>query len=200
MSNDPGTCLLHYWSSLVYLVYSSPRGNQYRSFPCRCRFFATWQHYEEIRLENNVGSCVGTSVLFTCLRVTHLKETSFFAFALFALSYVIIIVSYSSILVFFVKERRRKKHLRSGSNSVAVTSQIEGRVAFTLAIVIGIFSACWFPLIISFFATGGHLVKLHGPAFMWIRTLAVSNSAMNFLIYSWRIRDFREAYAKIETN
>jgi len=148
-------------------------------------------------LKTMLAAVWGTSVLFTCLRVTHLKETSFFAFALFALSYVIIIVSYSSILVFLVKERRRKKHLRSGSNSVVVTSQIEGRVAFTLAIVIGIFSACWFPLIISFFATGGHLVKLHGPAFMWIRTLAVSNSAMNFLIYSWRIRDFREAYAKI---
>ena len=139
----------------------------------------------------------GTAILFTSLRVPFYKETSLFAFALFALSYVIIIVSYASIVTFLVKEKRRKKYLRSTSSSVVVTSQVERRVAFTLAIVIGIFSACWFPLIISFFATGKHLVKLHGRAFMWMRTLAVSNSAMNFLIYSWRIRDFRDAYARI---
>lgn len=139
----------------------------------------------------------GTAILFTSLRVPFYKETSLFAFALFALSYVIIIVSYASIVTFLVKEKRRKKYLRSTSSSVVVTSQVERRVAFTLAIVIGIFSACWLPLIISFFATGKHLVKLHGRAFMWMRTLAVSNSAMNFLIYSWRIRDFRDAYARI---
>lgn len=141
----------------------------------------------------------GTAILFTSLRVPFYKETSLFAFALFAVSYIVIIVTYVSIVTFLVKERQRKKYFRSAVSSVAVTShyEVERRVAFTLAIVIGIFSACWFPLIISFFATGKHMVKLHGPAFMWMRTLAVSNSAMNFLIYSWRIRDFRDAYAKI---
>ena len=141
----------------------------------------------------------GTAILFTSLRVPFYKETSLFAFALFAVSYIVIMVSYVSIVTFLVKERQRKKYFRSAASSVAVTShyEVERRVAFTLAIVIGIFSACWFPLIISFFATGKHMVKLHGPAFMWMRTLAVSNSAMNFLIYSWRIRDFRDAYAKI---
>lgn len=141
----------------------------------------------------------GTAILFTSLRVPFYKETSLFAFGLFAVSYIIIIVSYVSIVTFLVKERQRKKHFRSAESSVAVKShyEVERRVAFTLAIVIGIFSACWFPLIISFFATGKHMVKLHGPAFMWMRTLGVSNSAMNFLIYSWRICDFRDAYAKI---
>ena len=163
------------------VVYSLRHDNIMKKYGLKIMLAAVW----------------GTAVLFTCLRVPLLKETSFFAFVLFAVSYVIITVSYASIVTFLVKERRRKKYLRSASSSIVVTSKVERRVALTLAIVIGIFSACWFPLIIAFFATGKHLVKIHDCSFMWIRTLAVSNSAMNFLIYSWRIRDFREAYAKI---
>lgn len=136
----------------------------------------------------------GIAILFTSIRVV--DETSILAFVLFVLSYLIITVSYASIFIFLVKERRKRKYLTE-SRPDAITSNVERRVAFTLAIVILVFSACWFPLIITFFASGKHLVKVHGPAFMWIRTLAVSNSAMNFLIYSWRIRDFREAYVKI---
>ena len=165
----------------IAVVFSLRHGNIMKKYGLKIMLAAVW----------------GTAVSFTCLRVPLLKETSLFAFVLFAVSYVVITVSYVSIVTFLVKERRRKKYLRSASNSVVATSQVERRVTFTLAIVIGIFSACWFPLIISFFAAGRHLVQLYGSAFMWIRTFAVSNSAMNFLIYSWRIRDFREAYAKI---
>ena len=32
---------------------------------------------------------------------------------------------------------------------------------------------------------------------MWLWTLGLSNSAMNFLIYSANIRDFKEAYVDI---
>ena len=32
---------------------------------------------------------------------------------------------------------------------------------------------------------------------MWLCTLALSNSAMNFLIYSAKIRDFKDAYIGI---
>ena len=138
----------------------------------------------------------GIAILFTAIRVV--DETSILAFVLFVLSYLIITVSYASIFIFLMKERGKRKYLRgTESRPDAITSNVERRVAFTLAIVILVFSACWFPLITTFFASGKHLVKVHGPAFMWIRTLAVSNSAMNFLIYSWRIGDFREAYVKI---
>ena len=139
----------------------------------------------------------GIAILFTAIRIE--DETSFLAFILFVLSYLIITVSYASIFIFLIKERGKRKYLRGAeSRPDAISSNVERRVAFTLAIVILVFSACWFPLIITFFASEKHLVKVHGPAFMWIRTLAVSNSAMtNFLIYSWRIRDFRDAYVKI---
>ena len=135
-------------------------------------------------------------IIFASLRVPFLKATSYLAFVLFVISYGVIIGSYVSIMVFLVKEKRRKSHLRA-QPTVVVNSKIERRVAFTLAIVIGIFSACWFPMIIVFFAAGKSLVKMHGTAYMWIRSLALSNSAMNFIIYSARIRDFWDAYASI---
>ena len=74
---------------------------------------------------------------------------------------------------------------------------VERRVALTLAIVIILFSVSWFPLVDVFFITGKSLVESYGPAYMWIRSLALSNSAMNFVIYSARIRDFRDAYISI---
>ena len=74
---------------------------------------------------------------------------------------------------------------------------VERRVALTLAIVIILFSVTWFPLIAVFFIAGKSLVEKYGPAYMWIRSLALSNSAMNFVVYSARIRDFRDAYISI---
>ena len=40
-------------------------------------------------------------------------------------------------------------------------------------------------------------LKLNGPLHMWLQTLALSNSAMIFLIYSGKIGDFRDAFVGI---
>ncbi|KAJ7382572.1 adrenocorticotropic hormone [Desmophyllum pertusum] len=105
---------------------------------------------------------------------------------MFGLSYAIIIVFYTFIVAFLVRRNRPV--------STAVNSRFEMRVAITLAIVTGVFTACWFPLIVSLFVTGKPLVRPRGVAHMWIRTIALSNSAMNFVIYTSRIPDFRAAY------
>lgn len=47
---------------------------------------------------------------------------------------------------------------------------MEIRVACSLAIVIAVFTACWFPLIVTMFATGEKLVRPKEPAHMWFRT------------------------------
>ena len=151
---------------------------------------------ESYGLKTMLAVVWGTAIIFASLRVPFLSETSYMVLGMFAIGFVLIIGLYASIVFFLFKEKRRKIHLRA-QPSVVVSSKTERRVAFTLAIVIGIFSACWFPMIIVFFATGKSLVKMHGTAYMWIRTLALSNSAMNFIIYSARIRDFRDAYALI---
>ena len=117
----------------------------------------------------------------------------FLATGLFALSYVIIILSYLLIVALVFHQKRKRKAFGARKRS----SRVEVRVACTLAIVIGVFTACWVPLITGWFATGKPLFKRHGPVHMWLRTLSLSNSAMNFLIYTAKMPDFRDAYARI---
>ena len=122
---------------------------------------------------------------------------AFLAAGTFGLNYIIIVVSYLLIVAFLFKIKRKRNQVRARPAIANVNSSVEVRVACTLAIVIGVFTACWVPVMTAMFATGGSLIKRYGPVHMWLRTLALSNSAMNFLIYSAKIRDFRDAYADI---
>lgn len=122
---------------------------------------------------------------------------AFLATGTFGFSYIIIVVSYLLIVVFLFKIKKKRSQLQARRSSEDNNSRVEVRVACTLAIVIGIFSVCWFPLMILLFATGGSIVTPNGPAHFWIRTLALSNSAMNFLIYTARIREFHGAYTGV---
>ncbi|XP_020630523.1 adenosine receptor A2a-like [Orbicella faveolata] len=122
---------------------------------------------------------------------------AFLGLATFALSYAIIMVFYALIVAFLIKLRKERNQQTPRTLSVQINYRVEIHVAFTLAIVIGVFTLCWFPLVIALFAAGKSLVKPQGAAHMWIRTVALSNSAMNFLIYSLRIADFRQAYGAI---
>ena len=141
----------------------------------------------------------GVATVFASLRVPFLKETAYMVVAMFIIGYFLVIGCYLSITIsVFLLRRRNKQASRQGRTvRISVSSKVERRFAFTLAIVIGVFTACWFPMIVVFFAAGKSLVKMYGTAFMWIRTLALLNSAMNFFIYSARIRDFRDAFAII---
>ncbi|KAJ7382574.1 Melanocortin receptor 5 [Desmophyllum pertusum] len=119
----------------------------------------------------------------------------YLALAMFSISYATVFLCYSLIVISLAKHRKQRNQLRAHSSSDVSQSRVEIRVAFTLAIVIFVFIACWFPLIGILFATRKPLVKKHGAAYMWMRTLALSNSAMNFLIYGSRMQNFREAFA-----
>ena len=109
----------------------------------------------------------------------------------------LIIGCYLSITISLFLLRRKKRHVQQGRTLTSIRSKVERRFAFTLAIVIGVFTACWVPFIVVGYGAGKSLVKLYGTAYMWATTLALLNSAMNFLIYSARIRDFRHSYALI---
>ena len=106
-------------------------------------------------------------------------------------------VSYLLIMVFLHIRQRKRKQLQAREVAVDPSPHMEIRVACTLAIVIGVFTACWVPVMTALFAAGKSLIKRNGPLRMWPRTLAFSNSAMNFLIYSARLRDFKDSYAAI---
>ncbi|XP_078373111.1 adenosine receptor A2b-like [Oculina patagonica] len=120
-------------------------------------------------------------------------------FAFFVVSYSIIFLSYLLIVISLLKHRRQTKHLRSHSSGNDCQLHVELRVALTLAIVIVVFTACWVPLVATMFVTGMPMVMVRVDAipYMWMRTLALSNSAMNFLIYGSRMKNFREAFAVI---
>ena len=97
--------------------------------------------------------------------------------------------------------QEEKKATQENSKRFCETefSRMEVRVSCTLAIVVGIFTACWVLSITVMFATmtGKPLLGQDGPLDMWPRTLALSNSPMNFLIYSAKIWDFKDAYVDI---
>ena len=115
-------------------------------------------------------------------------------------SYFLISFFYFLIVVFLLRHKRKRKQLSRARNvSVKLTSRMEVRVTCTLAIAIGIFTASWAPGIAVIFTgmIGKPLIGPNGPFAMWLVTLALSNSAMNFLIYSAKIRDFKEAYVSI---
>ena len=140
----------------------------------------------------------GVSVVSASLRGPFRKETVYMVAVAFFISYGVIVVSYVSIAisVILMKKRKRERSV-PGRSMVADNSKAERRFAFTLAIVIVVFTACFFPLIFTVYVAGKSLVKMYGTAYMWILTLSLSNSAMNFLVYSARIRDFRDAFALI---
>ena len=135
---------------------------------------------------------ISIPLLMVFLPPSFLKK--FMAMASFSLSYFVIIFSYFMIAVFLLRYKKKRKDLRVRTVSIKFTSRREVRVAYTLAIATGVFTVCWVPV-----KTMRFLISMtpNSPLYMWLRTLALSNSAMNFLIYSARIRAFKEAYANI---
>ena len=135
---------------------------------------------------------ISIPLLMVFLPPSFLKK--FMAMSSFSLSYFVIIFSYFMIAVFLLRYKKKRKDLRVRTVSIKFTSRREVRVAYTLAIATGVFTVCWVPV-----KTMRFLISMtpNSPLYMWLRTLALSNSAMNFLIYSARIRAFKEAYASI---
>ncbi|KAK3752381.1 hypothetical protein QZH41_000378 [Actinostola sp. cb2023] len=144
-----------------------------------------------------VGACWGMAIMFVSLRVP-LPETLTLSIAIIFASYLIIIVSYSIILFQITRERVTRKMQPADSRGISRDARMERRVAGTIAIIIVVFSICWFPLV-GFYVTmkKGLLRNLSGVPYMWIRTILLLNSSMNFLIYSFRIDHFRSAYKRI---
>ncbi|XP_020630453.1 trace amine-associated receptor 1-like [Orbicella faveolata] len=134
-------------------------------------------------------------ILISVIPTNFPQAKAFIGLGIFGTSYVIVFLFYSLIVISLVKRRIGRKQLRMHSSNDTSQPSVEIRVAFTLAIVIAVFTVCWAPLVTALFATGKPLVKIQGVAHMWIGTLALSNSAMNFVIYGSRMRNFHEAYA-----
>ena len=139
-------------------------------------------------------------VLWSVIPSAFYSAATFLFLGTCAFSYFFIFFFYFLIVVFLLRYKRKRKQLsRTRNVSVKRNSRMEVRVSCTLAIAIGIFTACRVPSITLMFATmtGKPLLGQGGPLDMWPETLALSNSPMNFLIYSAKIRDFKDAYVDI---
>ena len=72
---------------------------------------------------------------------------------------------------------------------------MQKRVAVTIGIVILLFTICWTPYFV-YTLTNNEDAYIN-MKYSWIRTFYLSNSSMNFIVYSLRIYHFRVAYRKI---
>ena len=137
-------------------------------------------------------------IVYGVLRLTVSKKaTSYFGVIAVGLCYVAIISSYTLIILRVRKQGSATlKRVSGGSSGRSTTSDhmVERRVAVTIAIVVVIFTVCWFPLL---GLRSRSAEKNEGVAYNWARTLALSNSSMNPWIYCFRIAEFREAYGRL---
>lgn len=140
--------------------------------------------------------CWGIAVVFVCLRVP-LPSTLPLSIAVIIISYIIIVLSYAVILYQITREKVKSNDPAAAMSSSSKDALMEKRIAGTIAIVIFFFSLCWFPLLGFYSSVGkGVIRELGGVTYMWIRTAVLSNSSMNFIVYSFRIVHFRVAYLR----
>jgi hypothetical protein len=137
-------------------------------------------------------------VIYGVLRLTVSKRaTSLFTVIVMALCYVVIVVSYTLIIV---QVRKQRNLMQSRTQTFAATNnkrkrdELERRVAMTIGIVIIVFTISWLPIIVMRSRNAGNN---SGTAYDWARTLALCNSAMNPWIYCYRIPEFRAAYRRL---
>lgn len=140
--------------------------------------------------------CWGSAVTFVCLRVPF-ASTLMLSVAVIVANYIIISVSYSVIL-YHITHEKPIDPLAPESRATSRDALMERRVAGTISIIILFFSICSLPLLAVYItAKKGVLRNMGSISYMWARTLALSNSSMNFIVYSFRIHHFRTAYLKI---
>ena len=126
-----------------------------------------------------------TSVLPNIISTGSTPVFYFINIGIFAFSGLIILFFHFLIVLVLLYYSKKKKHIRVRAASVRVTC--------TLAIATGVFIVCWAPIITVLAVDKWRRSPLH----FWLQTLALSNSAMNFVIYSARMRDFKGAYIGI---
>lgn len=137
-------------------------------------------------------------VIYAVLRLTVSKRvTSLFTVVVMALCYMVIVISYTLIIIQIRKQKKlmqSRKNAYSTSNNKRKGDKVERRVAITIGIVIIVFTISWLPIIVL---RSRNADENSGTAYNWARTLALCNSAMNPWIYCYRIPEFRAAYRRI---
>lgn len=137
--------------------------------------------------------------IYTVLRLTIKKKvTSYFTVLMFAVGYVTILICYCIIFATVWRQGTKRQSLQSSSRkgTQSRSHEAEKRLAKTLAVVIGVFTVAWAPM---FYLRMRAPDKNYGTAYNWARTVAMSSSAFNPIIYCFRNVLYRGAFRNIIT-
>ena len=131
--------------------------------------------------------------IYTVLRLTISKKaTSYFTVVMLTAGYVIILICYCMIFVTVWRQGSKRQRLQSSTQSRG--HEAEKRLTTTLAVVIGVFTVAWAPI---FYLRMRAPDKNYGTAYNWARTVAMSSSAVNPIIYCFRNALYRGAFRNI---
>ena len=151
-------------------------------------------YYPRRRFAIFISISVIIPLIYTILRLAVSKRaTSYFSAVLFVLGYFYIMVSYLIILHQLRSQSEKMKRSTdiTSEENTRTTRHAERVVTSTMALVIGIFTIMWAPL---FYYRVLKPSTNSGQAYNWVRTTAISNSALNFIVYAFRMKRFRSAF------
>ena len=133
-------------------------------------------------------------LIYTILRLAVSKKaTSYFSAILFVLGYIYVVACYLIILLQLRRQSRKMKRSTSipRGEDTRSTRHAEKVVTSTMALIIGIFTIMWGPF---FYYRISQPSTNSGEGYNWVRTTAISNSALNFIVYALRMKRFRNAF------
>ena len=141
-----------------------------------------------------ISISVVAPLIYTILRLAVSKRaTSYFSAVLFVLGYFYIVVSYFIILHQLRSESNKMKRSTSTTyeENTRTTRHAEKVITSTMGLIIGIFTIMWVPFFYYRFTKPS---TNRGEAYNWVRTTAISNSALNFIVYAFQMKIFRSAF------
>ena len=112
--------------------------------------------------------------------------------------FILIVIFMYSRIFWEARKQRRTIQVQENHRGTSMNTKSENKTAVTLAIVVGLFCACWFPINVVFLMLGLGIYKpVDETIYQVCLFVAITNSALNTFIYGWRNRGFRQAYRKI---
>ena len=166
------------------------------------RLLAILRPLTTIRSENKtrfavlVSSCWLVALAYSVLRVTVSRRgTSYFSAACFLIGYLWIVSCYVVILVFLAVQAKRLTDMTFNERT---KRKNEKKITITMVLVIVCFTVMWLPFFC--FRLSSNSTLNSGVIYQLAITMALCNSSLNPIIYSFRNGKYRKAFKAILLN